>query len=80
MNGAGIQPRNQLPSLRGSMRRLGSPGDGIFDPFLGSGPSLLAAEQCERTVYGCEMSLRLLAIILERWHQLTGNQPQRLSS
>ena len=61
-------------------RTLGKTGDVILDPFLGSAPSLLAAEQCEqRTLYGCELSLEYLAIALERWHQLTGFQPERLA-
>jgi hypothetical protein len=57
---------------------LGQPGDIILDPFLGSGPSLLAAEQTGRTVYGCELSIEYISIALERWHQLTGQQPQRI--
>jgi hypothetical protein len=58
---------------------LGQAGDVILDPFLGSAPSLLAAEQCEgRTVLGCELSLEYLAIALERWHQLTNLYPERL--
>ena len=58
---------------------LGEAGDVILDPFLGSGPSLLAAEQCGRTVYGCELSVEYVAITLERWHTLTGVMPTRLA-
>ncbi len=36
--------------------RYGSAGDLILDPFLGSGPSLKAAEQSGRTVVGFELS------------------------
>lgn len=58
---------------------LGAAGDVILDPFLGSGPSLLAAEQCGgRMVYGCELSTEYIAIALERWYVLTGETPQRL--
>jgi DNA methylase len=58
---------------------LGAGDDVIFDPFLGSAPSLLAAEQRGRTVYGCELSLEYIAIALERWHALTGAMPERLA-
>jgi hypothetical protein len=57
---------------------LGTPGDLILDPFLGSAPSLLAAEQCGRRVVGCELSVEYVAIALERWSMLTGQQPIRL--
>jgi len=57
---------------------LGTEGDVILDPFLGSAPSLLAAEQRGRVVYGCELSTEYLAIACERWHLLTGEQPQRI--
>lgn len=54
--------------------KYGSTDDVIFDPFLGSGISLLAAEQMEgdRTVYGCELSEHYCEIIMQRWEKLTG--------
>ncbi len=36
--------------------KYGAVGDLIFDPFLGSGPSLKAAEVSGRTVVGCELA------------------------
>jgi site-specific DNA-methyltransferase (adenine-specific) len=36
--------------------RYGAPGDLILDPFLGSGPSIKAAEGMGRTVVGFELS------------------------
>ena len=54
---------------------LGNAGDVVFDPFLGSGPSIIAGEQCGRTVVACELSVEYVAITLERWHILTGETP-----
>lgn len=51
----------------------GSASDIIFDPFLGSGPSLKAAEPSGRTVIGCELSPHYIDHIIE-WgeaHNLT---------
>jgi hypothetical protein len=53
-------------------------GDVVLDPFLGSGPSLLAGEQRGKRVYGCEMRAEYIAVALQRWVDLTGNSPERL--
>ena len=49
-------------------------GDLIFDPFLGSAPSIIAAQKMEgdRTVYGFELSPDYCTVILSRWENFTG--------
>ena len=42
------------------------PGDIVFDPFLGSGTTLLAARRTGRVGIGCEMSKEYLPVIKER--------------
>lgn len=54
---------------------LGDEGDLIVDPFLGCGPSLVAAAQTGRRVYGCELSPEYIAVSLHRWATLTGQTP-----
>jgi len=44
----------------------------IFDPFLGSGTTLIAAEQLGRKCYGMEISPKYVDVIVKRWEQLTG--------
>ncbi len=48
----------------------------FFDPFLGSGISVLGAEMLndERTVYGCEISPFYCERVLERWEKQSGQQ------
>ncbi len=50
------------------------PGDLIFDPFLGSAPSIIAAQKMEgsRTVYGFELSPDYCEIIIQRFEKFTG--------
>lgn len=38
----------------------------ILDPFLGSGTTMVAAEQLVRVCYGIEISEKYCAVILER--------------
>jgi len=57
--------------------KYGKPDNLIFDPFLGSGISLIAAQQMEgdRTVYGFELSEAYCEVVLQRWEALTGVEP-----
>jgi DNA modification methylase len=52
--------------------RYGQENDVIYDPFLGSGMSLIAAENTNRTVIGCELSPEYIDIIISRWEKHTG--------
>lgn len=50
----------------------GSPYNGIiYDPFLGSGTTLIASENTNRICYGCELSPHYCEIIMQRWEKLT---------
>src|SRR5689334_23210838 len=44
----------------------------IYDPFLGSGTSLIAAEMTGRTCIGLEISPAYIDVILRRWQAFTG--------
>jgi DNA modification methylase len=44
----------------------------IYDPFLGSGTTLIAAEQLGRRCYGMEISPAYCDVIVQRWEKLTG--------
>lgn len=49
------------------------------DPFLGSGTTLIAAEQLGRTCYGMEISPAYCDVIVKRWETLTGRKAERES-
>ncbi len=49
-------------------------GERVLDPFLGSGTTLIAAEQLGRKCYGIEREPAFCDVILERWEKLTGRQ------
>lgn len=42
-------------------------GEEIYDPFLGSGTTLIAADQLDRICYGMELSPAYCDIIVKRW-------------
>jgi DNA modification methylase len=48
----------------------------IYDPFLGSGTTLIAAEQLGRKCYGMEISPQYCDVIVQRWETLTGKKAE----
>ena len=53
-------------------------GEIVFDPFGGSGTTLIAAEQLHRTAYLVELSPTYCDVIVKRWETLTGEKATRI--
>jgi DNA modification methylase len=49
-------------------------GDLIYDPFLGSGTTLIAAELTERICCGLEIDPGYVDVIVTRWQQVSGQE------
>jgi DNA modification methylase len=52
----------------------------VLDLFLGSGTTLIAAEQLGRKCYGMEISPQYCDVIVKRWETLTGKKAVRVPS
>ncbi len=52
-------------------------GEAVYDPFCGSGTTLIAAERLDRRCYAMEIDPRYAQIIIERWERFTGRQAVR---
>lgn len=50
-------------------------GDIVLDLFLGSGTTIIACENTGRVGYGAEIDPKYVAVILQRYKDLTGNSP-----
>jgi DNA modification methylase len=57
-----------------SIRHGSSKNNIISDFFLGSGTTLIAAEQLGRKCYGMEISPNYCDVIVKRWENLTGKK------
>lgn len=44
----------------------------MYDPFLGSGTALIAAERRGVCCYGCEIDPLYVEVMLRRWEHFTG--------
>ncbi len=49
-------------------------GELVYDPFLGSGTTLAAAELTERTCVGIELDPKYVDVIVQRWQTLAGKK------
>ena len=47
-------------------------GEAIYDPFLGSGTTLIAAETTGRVCCAVDIDPRYVDVAIERWQNLTG--------
>jgi DNA modification methylase len=50
------------------------PGEAVYEPFCGSGTTLMAAEQTGRICYASELDPKFVDVIVKRWQQYTGKQ------
>jgi len=53
-------------------------GEAVYDPFLGSGTTLIAAETLGRVCYGMEIEPRYAQVIIERWQAFSGRTVVKL--
>jgi DNA modification methylase len=51
-----------------------NPGQAIYEPFMGSGTTLIAAETAGRICYGVELNPVYVDVAIERWEAFTGEE------
>ena len=50
----------------------------VYDPFLGSGTTLIAAERLGRRCFGIEIEPRYVQVAIERWEAFSGGKAERV--
>jgi DNA modification methylase len=55
-----------------------SPGQAIYEPFLGSGTTLIAAQSTGRVCLAVELEPRFVDVAIRRWQAFTGETAIRL--
>lgn len=61
-----------LECMARPIRNHGATGDVVYDPFCGSGTTLIAAEHLGRVCVALELSPAYCDVIVERWERLCG--------
>lgn len=54
------------------------PGEAVYEPFSGSGTTIVAAETLGRRCYAMEIDPKYVQVAIERWQNFTGRQAERL--
>jgi len=50
------------------------PGRAVYEPFLGSGTTLMAAQSTGRVCYGVESIRYMVDVAIRRWQAFTGRE------
>jgi DNA modification methylase len=54
-----------------------SPGQAVYDPFVGSGTTIIAAEMTGRACHAIEINPAYADVTIERWQNFTGEKARR---
>jgi DNA modification methylase len=71
-DGHGHGTQKPVECMRRPILNNSNPGQVVYDPFLGSGTSIIAAETTSRICYGLEINPCYCDLIVKRWQQFTG--------
>jgi len=58
--------------MRRPIENNSSPGQAVYEPFMGSGTTLIAAEMTGRVCYGIELNPAYVDVAVKRWQDFTG--------
>jgi hypothetical protein len=75
----GHSTQKPLECMARPIRNHGQKGDVVYDPFLGSGTTLIAAHDLGRICVGMEISPGYVDVICKRYRDHTGESPKRES-
>jgi DNA modification methylase len=76
-SGHGHSTQKPVECMRRPILNHAKRGEVVYDPFLGSGTTLVAAESTERICFGLELDPRYTDVIVTRWQNLT-RKPAKL--
>lgn len=66
--------------MRRPIQNNSAPGQAVYEPFCGSGTTLIAAEQTRRACYAMEIEATYVDMALRRWQAFTGKEATLASS
>ena len=74
-NDTGHGTQKPLDCMKRPIENNSSPGQAVYDPFMGSGTTILAAHDTGRVAYGCELDPAYVDLIVSRFAKLTKLTP-----
>jgi DNA modification methylase len=77
-DGHGHGTQKPVECMACPMRNNSKAGDTVYEPFSGSGTSIIAGEMLGRRVLAMELEPRYVDIAVARWEQFTGKKARRV--
>ncbi|HEV7253081.1 MAG TPA: DNA methyltransferase [Mesorhizobium sp.] len=73
-NETGHATQKPVACMQRPMENNSSPGQAVYEPFSGSGTTIIAAEMTGRVCLALELSPAYVDVAVERWQQFTGEE------
>lgn len=70
----GHSTQKPVECMRRPIQNNSKPGDAVYEPFSGSGTTIIAAEKTGRVCYAVELSPAYVDVTVKRWEQFTGKK------
>ena len=73
-NETGHSTQKPVECMRRPIENNSSPGQAVYEPFSGSGTTIIAAEMTGRACHAIELSPAYVDVAVRRWQDFTGNE------
>ena len=70
----GHSTQKPVECMRKPIENNSSPGQAVYEPFSGSGTTIIAAETTSRVCYAMELHPPYVDVTVKRWQQFTGKE------
>jgi DNA modification methylase len=77
-NETGHSTQKPVECMKRPIENNSSPGQAVYDPFVGSGTTIIAAEMTGRACHALEIEPAYCDIAIERWQNFTGEKAKRV--
>lgn len=70
----GHSTQKPVEAMRRPIENNSSPGQAVYEPFAGSGTTIIAAEMTGRCCYALELNPTYIDVAVRRWQEFTGEE------
>ncbi len=74
----GHSTQKPIECMERPIRNNSKPGDLVYEPFSGSGTTIIACERTGRKCRAIELNPAYVAVAIQRWADATGKEPRKL--
>jgi DNA modification methylase len=71
-SGTGHSTQKPVECMQRPIENNSSPGQAVYDPFVGSGTTIIAGEMTGRSIHACELNPAYIDVAVKRWQDFTG--------